>query len=382
MEREIVKDFLSGKELLERLKKSGVNFVTGVPCGELRDLLNAVAEDYEIKHYPTTNERQAAALASGAWLGGKNPLLYMQNSGFFVSSNEIGSIMITCNIPGVFVISWRGSEGEDATQHLATGKATIPLLKAMGIEFVIEPTPDNIDYLLEKMENTQMPVAILKKRHSFNTPQIPIVVEVNDCREKGELFLEDEEQITLSREEVLSQILINLDASVAVFSSTGLISRSVFTNFDGPNHFYNAGGFGETSSLALGFIMSRQDVSTLIIEGDGSVLADLGNINLIGHYSPKKLKHIVLDNNALCSCSGEQTIGSKQIPILASQLGYKRVFSVASLSALIDSYNIIMSQNDGPQMIHVKINTLGRRDFNRPLAMGSIARRFKSHFTI
>lgn len=371
----------SGGDLLEKLIASGsLNFATGVPCGELREFIAACDGKSEFFHIPATNEREAVGISAGAWLAGRKPVLYLQNSGLFVASNDIGSVLIASRIPAVFVVSWRGVPEETATQHLATGFATIPLLDALGIKYITECSDKKIDQLLQSMERNLLPVAILQVREKFN-PVSNYPPSAIKERNKGEFFLEDNPDKNLSREDVLKILLSELNPSVAVFSSTGLISRSIFENFDGPNHFYNAGGFGVTSSIALGFAKSQPETQVMIIEGDGSVLTNLGNLNLIGHYQPKNLIHVVLDNQALVSCSGEPTIGSKHIPSLAHQLGYTKVYSVSTDGAVYQAYNEMLTCNDGPQMLHIRINTQGRRDFKRPQAMKEIARRFRILFS-
>jgi len=46
----------------------------GVPCSKLKKFI----EDAEI---PCTDEGEAMAIAAGAWFAGKEPIVYMQNSG-------------------------------------------------------------------------------------------------------------------------------------------------------------------------------------------------------------------------------------------------------------------------------------------------------------
>ena len=46
----------------------------GVPCSRLKE----ITKDCEI---PCTSEAEAMAMAAGAWFAGKEPVVYMQNSG-------------------------------------------------------------------------------------------------------------------------------------------------------------------------------------------------------------------------------------------------------------------------------------------------------------
>ena len=52
------------------------DFIVGVPCSKLKKFIE------QIKNYiPCTREDEAMALAVGAYLVGKKPLVFMQNSG-------------------------------------------------------------------------------------------------------------------------------------------------------------------------------------------------------------------------------------------------------------------------------------------------------------
>jgi len=372
---------LSGEALLHELKsRFNADFVTGLPCGELREFIAASAQDKEILHLPTTNERESVGIAAGAWLAGKKPILYMQNSGLFECSNDLGSLLVASEIPTIFVVSWRGAPGETATQHLATGNATLPLLESFGLPYSITAAPSDVAQLHEQQTASNLPIFFLKTREKFNKPQA-IVAQPTSTRKKTEVYRDEPHQLS-SREEALQLIATLTPPNRALFSSTGLISRSLYHHFDSPNQFYNAGAFGLTSSIALGFSSVKTDVPVTIVEGDGSVLTNLGNINLIGHQQPQNFLHIVLDNGAYVSCSGEETVGSEFIPDMAALLGYANVFSISSL----DNLEAILretskEQMTGPTMVHVKINQAGERQFRRPLGMAEIAKRFKTHFT-
>jgi sulfopyruvate decarboxylase TPP-binding subunit len=145
-------EFLQEQELYQTIRSVfGFNFVTGLPCGELRNFISQSSMDKEVRHFPCSNEREAIGVATGAWLAGEKPVVYMQNSGFFLSSNDIGSLLLACRIPIVLVVSWRGAPGETATQHFATGAATEPLLKAFSIPYLTEINEQGIQNLCRQM---------------------------------------------------------------------------------------------------------------------------------------------------------------------------------------------------------------------------------------
>lgn len=359
------------------------DFVAGLPCGELRHFIAESRDDGQVEHLQTTNEREAIGVAQGAWLAGKRPVLYMQNSGLFEASNDLASLFLPCKSSILFVVSWRGAPGETATQHFFTGNATPKLLESFGIPYVTDPNLDNLHKLAETMQNESVPGVILVKREKFNEQIQPIRHDEARSRLCPQVIFDRARESTdLSRETALDILFQKLiQPGDAVVSSTGLISRSAFHHHDSDNQFYNAGAFGVTSSIGLGFANSRKDIRTIVIEGDGSVLTNLGALNVIAHYADNNFVHVVLDNQAYVSCSGEPTYGSDKIPNLARELGYGYVSSVNDEVNLANATHSLDNEINGPKMIHVRINQNGERNFKRPLEMADIATRFRNKFS-
>jgi phosphonopyruvate decarboxylase len=145
----------------------GVNFATGVPCGVLRHIIRNFSDDKRILHISANRESEAVGLAAGAYLAGKTPVVYMQNSGLFAASNDIASLLIPYKMPIFFVVSYRGYPGEDAVQHLVTGRATEKLLKSFGLFYEIfrsQIVEVLISAMFKKMSKTDLPVFLLLKR--------------------------------------------------------------------------------------------------------------------------------------------------------------------------------------------------------------------------
>lgn len=374
----VVTDLIAESDLYKATKEIfGFNVISGLPCGELRHFIAESINDQEILHISATNERESVGIAQGAWLAGKKPVLYMQNSGLFESSNDLGSLLIPCKTPALFVVSWRGSPGENATQHLYTGAATIPLLNAFGLPYTTEPSESNLLKVKKEMNSKGLPGVILVKKESFNDT-LYVQSTYPTEKYKSAIISNEGKEIELTRETTLDTIFESLNAYDAVISSTGLISRSIFQNHDADNQFYNAGAFGLTSAISLGFALNKPNIRTVVIEGDGSVLTNLGLLNTIAHASPPNFLHIVLDNKAYASCSGEKTFGSDVIPLVAKDFGYKNITVVQTAIGLKTAIN---QSSEGPTLIDVQINTVGDRNFKRPLNMDKVATRFREKFS-
>jgi sulfopyruvate decarboxylase subunit alpha len=151
-------------ELVVLLKHYGINFASGVPCAVQKEIIANLSTDKEIIHIPATREEEAIGIAAGAYLGGKKPVVYMQNSGLGNSINAIASLLIAYKIPVLLLVTWRGYPGEDAPQHLPMGRATTQILKALEIPYYIL-RKQNVEKVvfnsIQYMDKKSLPVAIL-----------------------------------------------------------------------------------------------------------------------------------------------------------------------------------------------------------------------------
>ncbi len=147
----------------------------------------------------------------------------------------------------------------------------------------------------------------------------------------------------MKRCEAIAAITQSLDGSELVVSSTGMISRELFTIRDAPQNFYMLGSMGLASSIGLGLALSLPEKQIIVIEGDGSLLMNMGSMATIGHFAPRNLVHIILDNEAHDSTGGQATVSSSvQWERLAHAAGYRlarRVVSEEELpKAIRESY--------------------------------------------
>jgi len=148
-------------------RELGVNFTSGVPCGVLRHVIKNFEGDAAVLHVIANRESEAVGLAAGAYFGGKIPVVYMQNSGLFSASNDIASLLVPYRMPIFFVVSYRGCEGEDAVQHLTTGRATKRLLESFGLLFEVfgnQNLETLVKSMFETMRKAELPTFLLLKR--------------------------------------------------------------------------------------------------------------------------------------------------------------------------------------------------------------------------
>lgn len=178
----------------------------------------------------------------------------------------------------------------------------------------------------------------------------------------------------MKRQEAIEVIMATVDSRDVVVSTTGLISREIFERFDLERNIYVPGSMGLASSIGLGLAMAQPAKKVVVIDGDASLLMNLGSIVTIGNKQPTNLLHIVLDNGAYASCSEERSMSdTARLDALASNVGYRYVLVVCDQE---DLKRATMEFGRGPGFILAKIGLGGRRDFRRPLKLAAIKDRF------
>lgn len=141
-----------------------MDLLLSVPCAMLKGLLQVIESKGEIQHVPATREEEAVGIAAGAYLGGRNPAILMQNSGLGNSVNAVKSLLEFYRIPVAFILSHRGAEGERVAAQVPMGQFTRPLLEGLSIEiYDIRSVADvpQVTAAIEACRDTLRPVAIL-----------------------------------------------------------------------------------------------------------------------------------------------------------------------------------------------------------------------------
>src|ERR1700736_545155 len=77
-----------------------------------------------------------------------------------------------------------------------------------------------------------------------------------------------------------------------------------------PNFFYLQHAMGLASSMGLGIALARPELPVVVLDGDGSILMNLGSLTTMARYHPHNLVHVVFDNESLLSVGGFPTATS------------------------------------------------------------------------
>jgi phosphonopyruvate decarboxylase len=166
------------------LEESGYGFHTGVPCSLLKYLIQRFDDEPRWGYVSAAREDSAVGMAAGAFLGGRLPVVYMQNSGLGVAINALQSLSQMYTLEVLVVIAWRGEGGllgvppgspgktgfVDAPEHIGMGSRMTALLDACELPFrVLDPVQmqEDVRAVTALVRSTHRPVALLVRKGIF-----------------------------------------------------------------------------------------------------------------------------------------------------------------------------------------------------------------------
>jgi sulfopyruvate decarboxylase subunit alpha len=148
------------------IKGLGFTDVVTIPDGESRRLYQAFLEDQVIEVYLPAREGEGIAIAAGLWVGGRKPLVVLQNTGLMESGDALRGCGIGPSIPLLLLVGWRGYPGamSGALPIDSAHPYTEPLLDAWGLPHRNLMTDDDLGVIGEMAAvavETSKPAAVV-----------------------------------------------------------------------------------------------------------------------------------------------------------------------------------------------------------------------------
>lgn len=135
-----------------------------------------------------------------------------------------------------------------------------------------------------------------------------------------------------------------------VICNIGFPSREVYAVKDSPTHFYMLGSMGMASSIGLGLALAQKR-KVVALDGDGSLLMNLGSLVTIYNQDPKNFILILLDNECYGSTGSQCTYASTvNLSQIAEAVGFENIFQFKENLALTR-----VLKAEGPVFVHVKV---------------------------
>jgi phosphonopyruvate decarboxylase len=372
---------ITGHDVAALLERHGFDFFTGVPCSLVEDVIAVLEEGRRAPYVTAVREDAAVGLAAGAWFAGRRPCVLMQNSGLGTSLNALASLSLMYGLPALVVVTWRGHAGKDAPEHLLTGAITPPLLDLLGMPYRIlsAATADaDIAWAAREMDVRMQPVALVVPPKVVETGGSPGRREGVSCEAwSGHVGGRPSVSPTISRLEAITAARKALGAE-PVIHANGYICRESFALGDRPQNFYMIGSMGLASAIGLGLALSKPSGPSVVFDGDGNLLMNLGIVAMVGGLRPPNLVHVVFDNEVYGS-TGNQASPSRAVRLdrVAAAAGYRSAVAVTDAADVEGAVRRAL-EGGGPHFVLAKV-TAAEADVPRiPYSPAEIRDRFRA----
>lgn len=171
------------------------------------------------------------------------------------------------------------------------------------------------------------------------------------------------------RADALQAIYPELEERIVV-TIMGAVAAELYMLGHRPNFFYLEHAMGLASSMGLGIALSMPQRKVVVIDGDGSLLMNLGTLSTMARYKPRNLLHIVFDNESLLSVGGFPTATATGTDLagIARASGIPRVEQADSVDRFKASVEDAIASNQLTTIV-ARVEAVGPKSFHMDLPL-------------
>jgi thiamine pyrophosphate-dependent acetolactate synthase large subunit-like protein len=142
-----------------------------------------------------------------------------------------------------------------------------------------------------------------------------------------------------------------------VVTNLGQATLDMQQNADRPLNFYTFGSMGQCSAIAMGIAVSRPDARVISLDGDGSMLMNLGQLCTVANEAPSNLAIVVWDNEVHQTTGGQPTATSMRSSLagVARGAGMEKVLEPQNEEEVSAAFDRILNE-EGPFFVVVKVD--------------------------
>jgi sulfopyruvate decarboxylase subunit beta len=182
----------------------------------------------------------------------------------------------------------------------------------------------------------------------------------------------------MKRAECIKALYPEFEGSLVV-TIMGACAQELYDLGHCDNFFYLQHAMGLASSIGLGLALSLPHERVIVLDGDGSVLMNLGTFTTIARYRPANLIHIVFDNGSLLSTGGfvsHTASGLTNLAAIARGAGAPHVAEVSTLYDFLEAAADAFDRHD-LSVIVAKVEATGPDHYGMDLKLPENAFRFE-----
>ena len=173
----------------------------------------------------------------------------------------------------------------------------------------------------------------------------------------------------MRRLDALTAIYPRLEQQIVV-TIMGAVAAELQSIGHRPNFFYLQHAMGLASSMGLGIALAKPDRQVVVLDGDGSVLMNLGGLTTLARYRPRNLVHVVFDNESLLSVGGfpTATATGSDLAGVAAAAGVPRTATVGTVDAFRTAFDEALGAGDLTTLV-AKVEAVGPSGYVTDLSL-------------
>jgi thiamine pyrophosphate-dependent acetolactate synthase large subunit-like protein len=125
----------------------------------------------------------------------------------------------------------------------------------------------------------------------------------------------------MNRFDLTKRLVARLKANEAVIAGVGNTNFDLWASGQRAENFYMLGSMGLAVPLGLGVALAQPARRTFVLEGDGSLLMQLGSLGTVAASAPKNLAIIVFDNGMYHITGKQKTLTAGTVDLVAVARG-------------------------------------------------------------
>ncbi|MCC6472521.1 MAG: hypothetical protein IT514_02135 [Burkholderiales bacterium] len=127
--------------------------------------------------------------------------------------------------------------------------------------------------------------------------------------------------LVMNRFDLTRRLVSKLHREEAVVAGIGNTNFDLWAAGRRPQNFYMLGSMGLACPIALGVAIAQPGRRVFGVEGDGSILMQLGCLGTIAAAAPKNLAIVIMDNGVYQITGGQETLTARSTDLVAMARG-------------------------------------------------------------
>jgi thiamine pyrophosphate-dependent acetolactate synthase large subunit-like protein len=167
-----------------------------------------------------------------------------------------------------------------------------------------------------------------------------------------------EQAKVMNRFDITKRMVALLRHEEAVVGGIGYTNFDLWAAGQRPQNFYMLGSMGLAVPIGMGVAMAQPRRKVIALEGDGSILMQLGSLATVAARGQKNLAIVIMDNGAYQITGGQKTLTEEgaDVVAIARGCGLRQSVWAADESAFEELITVSLKE-DGPWLIGCRIDS-------------------------